>query len=133
MLPRITLFALAFAASVAPASAQQGKQVPFASTASEEIMPREAAPIDPRLVMKPRPSAPEPGPASLASAAAARPRWVLPAIGAGIGLVAGVVQAHATTQGDYVGLPVEPMYLYPPAYAAAGALLGWLADAALRE
>jgi hypothetical protein len=130
MLPRIVLFTLALVVSVAPASAQQGKQVPFASTASEEIMLRAAAPIDPRLVVEPRTAA---GEMALTSAVAARPRWVLPAIGAGIGLVAGVVQAHATKQGDYVGLPVEPMYLYPPAYAAAGALLGWLADAVLRE
>jgi len=63
----------------------------------------------------------------------ARPRWHYPAIGAVIGLVAGVIHAKAATRGDYVGLPVEPMYVYPPVYAAAGAFVGYLVDSSDRR
>lgn len=62
-----------------------------------------------------------------------RPRWRYPAIGAGIGVAAGVIHAHAITRGDYVGIPVEPMYILPPVYGAVGAFLGLLVDSAERE
>lgn len=63
----------------------------------------------------------------------ARPRWRYPAIGAAIGIAAGVLHAHAITRGDYVGIPVEPMYILPPAYGLAGAFIGLLIDSSERE
>lgn len=127
-IPRLTALAFCMVALLTTRTAAQTLDPPGRG----DVL-RPSTRVDPRLVVTPRPTAGEMDARTLASAVAARPRWVLPAIGAGIGLVAGVVQAHATTRGDYVGLPMEPMYLYPPAYAAAGALLGWLADAVLRE
>ena len=62
-----------------------------------------------------------------------RPWWHYPAIGAAIGGAAGVIHANAIMQGDYVGIPVEPIYVLPPAYALAGAFLGLLIDSAERE
>jgi hypothetical protein len=62
-----------------------------------------------------------------------RPWWHYPAIGLAIGGAAGVIHANAIMQGDYVGIPVEPMYVLPPAYGLAGAFLGLLIDSAERE
>lgn len=71
--------------------------------------------------------------AALRCAVAARLRWRYPAIGAGVGLLAGIVHAHAMTRGDYVGFPGEPMYVLPPLYAAGGAFVGLLIDSANHE
>lgn len=62
-----------------------------------------------------------------------RPWWHYPAIGLAIGGAAGMIHANAIMQGDYVGIPVEPMYVLPPAYGLAGAFLGLLIDSAERE
>jgi hypothetical protein len=62
-----------------------------------------------------------------------RPRWRYPAIGAAVGAAGGILYAYAITRGDYVGLPVEPMYVLPAAYGLGGAFLGLLIDSADRE
>lgn len=113
---------------VPPLAAQQAGDAPGAVAGDHRGMR-----IDPRLVVQPRTDARQVDAPALRSAAAARPAWRYPAIGAGVGLLGGIVHAHAMTRGDYVGLPVEPMYVLPPAYAAAGAFLGYLADSAGRE
>lgn len=62
-----------------------------------------------------------------------RPWWHYPAIGLAIGGAAGAIHANAIMQGDYIGIPVEPMYILPPAYGLVGAFLGLLIDSAERE
>lgn len=127
---RLTTIAwIALAACLAPPlAAQQAADAPgqIASHRAQVV-------IDSRLVVEPRTDAREVDASALRSAVATRPRWRYPAIGAAIGLAAGIVHAHAITRGDYIGYPVEPMYLFPPAYAAAGAFLGVLVDSADRE
>lgn len=60
-----------------------------------------------------------------------RPRWRYPAIGAAIGITAGVVQAKGMQ--DPIGFPIDPIYIFPTAYGALGAFIGLLVDSADRE
>ncbi|HEX6369293.1 MAG TPA: hypothetical protein VF006_10200 [Longimicrobium sp.] len=94
------------------------------------------APVpDPRLLVEAAEAedAARPGESEAWRRAVTRPRWHYPAIDAGIGVAAGVIHANAITQGDYVGLPMEPMILLPVAYGAVGAFLGLLIDSSERE
>jgi hypothetical protein len=119
---------IALAACTAPLAAQQTVDAPSHIDGN-----RARIQIHSRLVVESRRDAREMDSTTLRSVAAARPRWRYPAIGAGVGLLAGIVHAHAMTRGDYVGLPAEPMYVLPPLYAAAGAFVGVLIDSADRE
>lgn len=61
-----------------------------------------------------------------------RPWWHYPAIGAAIGIAAGVVQAKGMQ--DPIGFPIgDPVYVLPTLYGAAGAFVGILIDSADRE
>ena len=138
MMIRILIIVLAVALTFAatPLAAQEfvgaGTAEDVQRTPSASSVPRPA--LDSRLVVQPvvtwNTARPE---ESQAWQDVSRPRWHYPAIGAAIGVAAGVIHANAITQGDYVGLPVEPMILLPIAYGAIGAFLGVLMDSAERE
>lgn len=129
MSPGIAGFVLTLALVAPPLDAQRGAVEPSGTTAGSI-----AHTIDARLIVTPVLPDRAAAPVHIdLSDTLARPRWRYPAIGAAIGVVAGAVHAHAMTRGDYVGLPVEPMYVLPPAYAAVGAFVGVLIDSADRE
>lgn len=134
---RIAIIAAALTLAATPLAAQAAADVaapgdaPAASSAGTL-----AAPIlDPRLIVEPEETvdAAHPTDSEAWRRVVTRPWWHYPAIGAVIGAAAGAIHANAIMQGDYVGIPVEPMYLLPPAYGAAGAFLGILVDSAERE
>jgi hypothetical protein len=123
----LTLASTALGAQTDFAATHDGAPSPVASTLRSPIM-------DPRLVV----SAASHEAAGVKESQAwkdvvTRPWWHYPAIGLAIGGAAGVIHANAIMQGDYVGIPVEPMYVLPPAYGLAGAFLGLLIDSAERE
>jgi hypothetical protein len=110
----------------APAAPSHAERAPAATV--------RARVLDPRLILAATPDdAACPEESDAWKDAVTRPRWQYPAIGAVIGVAAGVIHAHAITQGDYVGIPVEPMYVLPAAYGAIGAFVGLLIDSADRE
>jgi hypothetical protein len=133
MLPRIVAaLVLTFVSAAAPLSAQAGMRLP-GSAAGNAALPAPPR-VDERLFVTPAAAtSADVGESAVWSDTVARPRWRYPVIGAVVGLAAGIIHAQAVTSGDYVGLPVEPMYVLPPLYAAAGAFAGLLIDSADRE
>jgi hypothetical protein len=133
MLPRIVAaFVLTLASAAAPLSAQAGLRLPgsAAENAALPLTPR----VDERLFVTPGAATRvEASESARWSDTVARSRWRYPVIGAVIGLAAGIIHAQAVTSGDYVGFPVEPMYFFPPVYAAAGAVVGVMVDSADRK
>lgn len=95
-----------------------------------------AAPVlDPRLIVEPAETLDSARPTDPGAwkDVVSRPWWHYPAIGAAIGGTAGAIHVYAITRSDFYGAPVDPRYVLPAAYAAAGAFLGILIDSAERE
>lgn len=140
---RIPTAVVALALCAAPLAAQSDAPAgEHTADASAPSLPPRLSPsppsapiVDARLRVDPAEAqnATDPAESDAWQRVVARPWWQYPAIGAAIGVTAGVIHAYAITQGDYVGLPVEPMYVLPVAYGAAGAFVGLLLDSAERE
>lgn len=135
MMMRLSIAAGALMLGATPLPAQADAPAPAAALRAPSAGTFAAPVLDPRLIVDPeqRVDATRPAESEAWRDVVARPWWHYPAIGAVIGAAAGAVHAHAITRGDYVGLPVEPMYVLPPAYGAVGAFLGLLIDSAERE
>lgn len=128
----LLVLALSFGATSLPAQSRAG--VAFAG---ETMRPGSSAlrapPRDVRLLVgvhvAKHPTQPEES--SAWKDTVARPWWHYPAIGAAIGITAGVIQAKGMK--DPIGFPVDPIYVFPTIYGAAGAFVGILVDSAERE
>src|ERR1043165_8389660 len=109
MMMRIPVAVLAFVLVGSPAAAQTGAgaAAPGAASATTPV-PHV---VDPRLAITistpERPTRPE---EAGEWADVTRPRWRYPAIGAAVGVAAGLIHGHVIMQGDPIGLPVDPRY-----------------------
>lgn len=131
----ILVLALRLAATPLAAQTADGVEMPDDASAALPAASLHAPVLDPRLVIQPAETldAARPTESEEWRRVVTRPWWHYPAIGAVIGAAAGVIHANAITQGDYVGIPVEPIHILPPAYGLGGAFLGLLVDSAERE
>lgn len=115
---------LALLLSLVPAAAQAQAAAPPVQPSSA-LAPR----LDPRLIVSE--SAARHATAPIADVVT-RPRWHYPAIGAGVGAVAGLVHGYQLS-GGYLEWPIEPMHILPVLYGAVGAFVGLVVDSAERE
>lgn len=124
---------LMFSAIVA--AAPVAAQTDVHASARADVLPATARTVlhpprlDARLVVR---DAARPTDARLQPEVVARPRWRYPAIGAAVGIAAGLI--HASSMQDPIGFPVgDPIYVMPAVYGLAGAFVGLLIDSAERE
>ena len=130
MMMRIPVPVLALMLVGTPVASQAGADVTAPSAASATTLMPPA--LDPRLAITI--DVPDGQPeASRAWQDVTRPRWRYPAIGAAVGVAAGLIHGHVIMQGEPIGIPVDARYILAPAYGLAGAFIGLLIDSSERE
>ena len=131
---RIPLLLLACTLAATPLGAQSAPRAAAPAAARLASARTTLAPprLDARLVVRHADEAAPRLQSRIPADVVTRPRWRYPAIGAAIGIAAGLI--HASSMEDPIGFPIgDPVYVLPALYGAAGAFVGLLVDSADRE